>query len=647
MSRHPDPTHTAPKEGAGSDGPAPDASVTAQYWQLEEPTDQLGPGQVLRGLPSAIGPGLKLIWKAAPRASTALLVLHLVAGVATTYGLVSIAGVLEQLFAAGPTGDRLAAAAPALALVVAAYAIRGGLEMAATLVHTRIGPAVRRLADEKLMEAGLSVELTAFDEPRFLDRMFRARDRGLLYLQHVVDNLVDAIGAGLAVAAAAVSLSVLHPALLPVLVLAVIPDGWAALRAARLGYASNARLAALNRRVMMVTDLATMREPAAEVRATQAQHSVLARYRQAADQVRDEEVRAGMAQARARALGRALAGIGLGCVFAMLWLLLNVGWIQLAVAGTALIATRTAVTALARLVRATDQIFEQGLYIADFQVFLDEARTRTRPRAGRPAPRAPQRIKLSNVCFRYPNSAPVLRGIDLTIHAGQTVALVGKNGSGKTTLAKVIAGLYRPSAGTVRWDGTDLRELHPDTVADRIMMMMQEPVRWPDTARVNVRMGRANRVDPDDAALRHSAEQALADEVVAALPANWQTLLTTAFRGGVDLSGGQWQRLAVARGLFRDASLLIWDEPTAPLDAKAEYAVYESLRALAQGRTVVLITHRLASVRSCDVIFTLDQGQVVERGNHDELMALGGQYAELFTLQERMAGNQWPQPLSH
>lgn len=177
---------------------------------------------------------------------------------------------------------------------MAAYALRGGLETAATLVHARIGPAIRRQADEKLVEAGLSVELTAFDEPRFLNRMFRARDRGLLYLQRVVDNRVDAISAGLAVAAAAVSLSVLHPALLPVLALSVVPDGWAALRAAR--------LTALNRRVTMVTDLATMREPAAEVRATQAQHSVLARHRQAADQVRDEEVSAGMAQARARTL---------------------------------------------------------------------------------------------------------------------------------------------------------------------------------------------------------------------------------------------------------------------------------------------------------------------------------------------------------
>jgi ATP-binding cassette subfamily B protein len=626
-------------------GPAAEDSVTTQYWQLEEPTDRLGPGQVVRGLPTAIRPGLRLVWQAAPRPATAILALHLAAGVATTYGLVSIAGVLEQLFAAGPTGTRLAAAAPALALVVAAYAARAGLEIAATVAHARVGPAVRRLADEKLVEAGLSVELTAFDDPRFLDRMFRARDRGLLYLQRVVDNLVDAIGAGLAVAAAAVSLTMLHPALLPMLVLSVVPDGWAALRAARLGYASNARLAALNRRVAMVTDLATQRQPAAEVRATQAQHSVLTWYQQSADRVRDEEISAAVMQARARALGRVLAGFGLGCAFATLWLLLEAGWIQLAIAGTALIATRTAVAALARLVRATDQIFEQGLYIADFQAFLAEARTRARPVAGRPAPAAPQRIELHDVEFHYPGAAPVLRGINLTLHAGQTVALVGENGSGKTTLAKVIAGLYRPTAGAIRWDGTDLHDLHPDTVADRIMMVQQDPVRWPESARVNIRMGRADRVDPDDVALHKSAQQALADEVVAALPQGWQTLLSTAFQSGVDLSNGQWQRLAVARGLFRDAPLLIWDEPTAPLDAKAECAVYESLRALAQGRTVVLITHRLASVRGCDTIYTLDKGQIAERGTHEQLLAMGGRYAELFTLQTRMAEDQWLHPL--
>ncbi|WFE27834.1 ABC transporter ATP-binding protein [Solwaraspora sp. WMMD791] len=617
------------------------SEVTAPYWRLETPTDELGPWQVIRGLPDALGPALRLIRQAAPRAAVTVLVLHLVAGVATTYGLVATAGVLERLFAAGPTGARLESAVPALALVVLAFATRAGLEIAATLAQARIAPAVRRLADERLVAAGLAVELTAFDDPRFLDRMFRARDRGLLYLQRIVDNLVEAIGALLAVTAAAVSLTVLHPVLLPILLVTVLPDGWAALRAARLGYASNARLVALNRRVSMVTDLATEREPAAEVRATQAQDSVLTRYRQAADLVRDEEVAVASAQVRARARGRALAGVALGGVFAALWLLLDAGWIPLAVAGTALIATRTAVAALARLVRTADQLFEQGLYVADFHAFLADAVTRTRAAAGPAAPAAPQRIELRDVGFHYPGSAPVLHGVNLTLHCGQTVALVGENGSGKTTLAKIIAGLYRPTAGSVTWDGTDLATLHPATVADRVMMVLQDPVRWPDSARLNVRMGRFDRADPHDEALRRAARQALADEVVDPLPQGWDTLLTTAFTGGVDLSGGQWQRLAVARGLFRDAPVLIWDEPTAPLDARAEYAVYEALRRLAAGRTVVLITHRLASVRNCDRIYLMHDGEIVEQGSHQELLALGGRYAELSTLQARMAEDPW------
>ncbi|MEV0396400.1 ABC transporter ATP-binding protein [Polymorphospora rubra] len=615
--------------------------VAAPYWRLETPTDRMGPWQVIRGMPAAIGPAVRLIRQAAPRAAWTVVTLHLAAGVATTYGLVATAGVLERLFAAGPTGARLASAAPALALVVLAFAGRAGLEIVATLAQARIAPAVRRLADERLVAAGLSVELTAFDDQRFLDRMFRARDRGLLYLQRVVENLVEVIGAVLAVTAAAVSLTVLHPVLLPVLLVTVLPDGWAALRAARLGYASNARLVALNRRVAMVTDLATERQPAAEVRATRAQGSVLLRYREAADLVRDEEVAVASAQVRVRARGRLLAGVALGGVFAALWLLLDAGWIPLAVAGTALIATRTAVAALARLVRAADQLFEQGLYVADFHAFLADAGNRARPATGPPAPAAPQRIELRDVGFHYPGSRLVLRGVDLTLHAGQTVALVGENGSGKTTLAKIIAGLYRPTTGSVTWDGTDLADLHPDTVADRVMMVLQDPVRWPDSARVNVRMGRFDRADPDDRALRQAAREALADEVVDSLPQGWDTLLTTAFRGGVDLSGGQWQRLAVARGLFRDAPVLIWDEPTAPLDARSEYAVYEALRRLAAGRTVVLITHRLASVRNCDQICLLHGGEIVEQGSHHELLTLGGRYAELSLLQARMAEDPW------
>ena len=253
-------------------------------------------------------------------------------------------------------------------------------------------------------------------------------------------------------------------------------------------------------------------------------------------------------------------------------------------------------------------------------------------------------IELDRVGFHYAGrrDAPALQDVSLRIRPGETIALVGENGSGKTTLAKLLAGLYRPTAGHIRWDGIDTRTMDPASLADRVTMVLQHPVRWPRSARHNVRIGRHARADADGSALTWAARESRAQEVVDGLRDGWDTMLTRHFRGGVDLSGGQWQRLAVARGLYRDAPLVIWDEPTAPLDAKAEQAVYELLRGLARGRTVVLITHRLASVRDADRIVFLEKGRIVEQGRHEELLAAEGRYAQLYRLQTRLHGLEDP-----
>jgi ABC-type multidrug transport system fused ATPase/permease subunit len=169
-------------------------------------------------------------------------------------------------------------------------------------------------------------------------------------------------------------------------------------------------------------------------------------------------------------------------------------------------------------------------------------------------------------------------------------------------------------------------------------MVQQLPIRWPRSARDNVRLGRHKRSDPTGEALTRAAQQAHALEVIERLPEGWETLLSREFTGGQDLSVGQWQRLAIARGLYRDAPLVIWDEPAAPLDAKAEYTVYESLRKLAADRTVILITHRLASIRNADRILFLECGSLVEQGTHDELLRINGRYAELYRLQAQLHG---------
>jgi len=624
--------------------PAEDAPETGlsdlapPYWALD-PAGPAKPGSVLTGLPRSLGPILATVYRAAPGPAVAIVVLQVLAGLASACGLLTTTTVLDRLLVSGPTSGRVAAAVPALIAVTAIYTVRGAVEAAVALAQARIGPAVRRSSATRLMAAAVGVDLAAFDDDTFYDRLHRARDRGLLNLDRSVTSLAELLAALLAMLAAAVALALLHPLLVAVLLLGVLPEAWAVLHAARLGYQGRLRMNTLSRRMWMLGELLTGREAAAELRCYQAEPFVLAEYRQVTGTVAAEESRVESAQARSRALGRALAGIGTAATFVALGLLLRAGWIPLAVAGGAAIAIRTATAALGRLVISVHQLFEQGLFVGDYHDFLAIADRRTPPAGGGAVTAGPGRIELDGVSFGYPGSGPAgdaVSDVNLCIDAGRTIALVGENGSGKSTLAKLIAGLYSPTAGEIRWDGRPLAELDRAEVAEQVGMVSQTPVRWPHTVRVNVRLGRHDRPDPGDELLHQAGWQARADEVVDTLPAGWQTLLSREFRDGHELSGGQWQRLAIARALFRDAPVLICDEPTAPLDARAERAVYESLRRLADGRTIVLISHRLASVQQADLICVLHRGRIVERGTHPQLLALDGRYAELYRLQEEV-----------
>lgn len=630
---------------AGGEQLAP--SLDTPYWRLPHANDRAdGPWRLLQRLVRALGPLLRIVREAAPRDAAVLLLCHGIAGLAVAASLACLSQVLAPLLHEGPIAGRLHAAAPALAALLAVAGLRLAAEAGAEWVKARLRPAVHRLAEQRLMEASVQVGLAAFDDVGFQDQLHRARDRGVMHLEGSTESGLEALGAGLAVLAALASLTWLHPGLLPVLLLALLPEAWAALRTLRLQYDSMEATVTLMRQTELMAELATERAAAAELRAHQAEPFVLAEYRHSAQALQDHLTDLGQAEARTRAWGRLWCGAGLVLAFALLGSLLMHDVLPLALAGTAVVALRTAGDALQRLMVAANELFEKALYIADYDAFLREAARQQPLAGGLEAPPGPGRISLDQVAFAYPGAPErlVLQDLSLQIDAGQTVALVGENGSGKTTLAKLIAGLYTPTAGTVRWDGRDIRQFSRASLADRVVMVLQEPIRWPKSARANIRVGRHAAADPGDARLHAAAQESRADEVVQQLPQRWDTMLSRLFRGGSDLSAGQWQRLAVARGLYRDSPLVIWDEPTAPLDAKAEAAVYESLQRLAGGRTVVLITHRLASVRSADCIFFLERGRLVEQGRHEALMALNGRYAELYRLQTRLHGLDQPPP---
>jgi ATP-binding cassette subfamily B protein len=279
-------------------------------------------------------------------------------------------------------------------------------------------------------------------------------------------------------------------------------------------------------------------------------------------------------------------------------------------------------------------VSEQALYIRDLFDFFETSPTIVSPAHSRPVPHPiRQGFEFRRVSFAYPGSDKnVLSELNLVFHPGERIALVGENGAGKTTLVKLLARLYDPTAGEILLDGVDLREYDVDQLRQEIGVIFQDYMRYDMLAAENIGLGRVEKLT-DDVRIQHAAQKSLAAAVIAKLPESYQQMLGRRFENGVDLSTGQWQKIALARAYMRDAQILILDEPTASLDARAEFEVYQRFVELTTGKMAVLISHRFSTVRMADRILVLEHGRIVEQGSHQQLVSLGGIYSELFDLQ--------------
>jgi ATP-binding cassette subfamily B protein len=623
-----------PSLSGDNDGEFDDGELALPYWLTStEEAANTSFLEMLRRLPKLLREAWLLAWRADPATTAAVVVLQILGGVASAVGLLSVVGVFDGLLREGPTPERVRAAVPSLLLLVGAAAVRGALTSAAAAANGRLAPKVYQAAEMRLLNLTTRVDLSTFDDSHWRDAMERARDRGIGAAEQLVNQAIELATSVIGLVAAAGVLTVLHPILLPLLALTVVPIGWAAVRSARLGHRRVLRLIAVWRRQRMLAELLAAREPAPELRAFTLRAFLLDEVRRLLRISTNEEIRVSIRQVRTTLLGTVLSSAATGLTYTTLLWLLWTGRMALAAGGGAAYAINMGIGKLSEIAFTANRVFDQGLYFADFQGFCELSQARAEPEPGGAAPPAFTEIRLEAVTFRYPDAErPAVRDVTMTLRRGEVIALVGENGSGKSTLAAMLAGLYRPQEGRIAWDGVDAAGFYPDTVRERVAVVMQEPTRWPLSARANITIGRHAR-PVTDGDVHGAARAGDAHDFVMELARQYETLLSRHFTDGADLSGGQWQRLAVSRAFYRDAPLLICDEPTANLDARAEHDVYQRLRELAAGRTVVLITHRMASVREADRIYVLDHGAVVEQGDHATLMAADGIYAQLFSLQ--------------
>jgi ATP-binding cassette subfamily B protein len=619
----------------------------ARPWLRHEATmRETGVRTMARRLPGLMRLAWSLAWEADRVRLLVVVGLRVLSGVVQAAGLLAVAGALTAVVREGPTPDRIRHALPSLILVLAAGVVRTALSTANTLVAARFGPRVDRVSLVRLLELATRTSVMAFDDPRFVDDL-DAAERGAASGRQLVDNAIAVLTSLIEIVAAGGVLGVLHPLLVPLLVISIIPDGWASVRASRLAHASWLRRLRHVRRQFLLRHYMTDRSAAAEIRSFGLGPFLLGEYTALALEHEAEQIRVGRRQAVYRLTGQAVSGLALGGVYATLVVLLNLGIMPLAAGGTAILAIRNGRGALSSALSSLNSAYENFLYFGEYRSWIAEATRRVPGARAVAAPAVPSVIRAENVTYTYPNTdRPALRGVTVELRRGEVVAFVGANGSGKSTLSKVLAGLYEPDGGRVCWDGVDLATVDPDSVRAGIGIIPQDYTQWPMSARTNIGVGRIERMlgtypggepydGPDggpDSVLAAAAAGGAA-EVIEKLPHGYDTSLARQYNSGHDLSGGQWQRIACARAVYRDAPLLIADEPSAALDARAEQALFSLIQSIGQERAVLLITHRLASVRSADRIYVLDDGLVVDEGTHAELMSRPGIYQELFTLQ--------------
>ncbi|MFM9369992.1 ATP-binding cassette domain-containing protein [Streptomyces sp. Da 82-17] len=583
-----------------------------------------------RRLPAVLAHTARMAWAVDRAGVVLLLACQILTGAAAAVVLACTARAMTHLLGAGAVAERLHAALPAL-VVVAAAAAAGRISSAlSSYANGRITPLLTTEADIALVDAVCRVESSAYGEDGFADRQ-EAAEVGITRTRLMVQDAQRFLAALVRMAAASSVITALHWLMLPLLLLAVLPAGVGAVLSARVDYETHyLNVGDRNVRSMMRW-WATASQFGDEVRANGMTGYLAYWYRALSTRIDRRTLAAAPRMLRITLATSALGGVFLLGTWAALAWLASTGRVALPVAATAVVAVQTTLAALGQFVIHGAAMFHTSLYLADMRAFLELAQERAPQRGTATIPERVDEIRLDEVVYQYPGKdEPAVAGVSLTLRRGEILAIVGENGSGKSTLAKLLTGILLPDKGRVTWDGTDLADASADAVWRRTALVPQIFARWPLRVRENVTLGQPKTYD--DGLVWETVDAVGMREPVERLPQGLDTLLAKELWGGAELSGGQWQRLACARALYRRTPLLILDEPTSQMDPRGEHRIFLQIKRIAAERATVVVTHQLENTRLADRVVMMQDGRITEQGTYEELVAAGGVFAELVAL---------------
>jgi ATP-binding cassette subfamily B protein len=587
---------------------------------------------------------LRLVWETEPRYVVGILTLRVARSLIPLgvlwVGKLIVDAVVQAVSTAGSGGTvpwvRLG---ELLALELGIALIGEALSRVSALLESLLGDLFANRTSVELMRHSATLDLEQFENSELYDKLERARRQtvgriGLFTL------LLATIQDGITLVTLGAALAVYVPWLLVLLVVAVLPSLLGETHFASLGYSLLYSWTPERRQLDYLRYIGASDVSAKELKLFGLSDFLVGRYDRLSREFYDANKALAVRRSLVSTLLAAVGTLGYYGAYAVIIYLTVIGYRSPAGLFTIGVLTflagsfRQSRDLIQRVLLSLSQVYEQSLYLDDLFTFLElEPRITSQPGA-RPVP-IPIRtgFAFEEVGFKYPGAEQwAVRGLTFSLAPGERLALVGENGAGKTTLVKLLARLYDPTEGRILLDGVDLREYDVNSLRRNVGVIFQDFVRYDFLLKENIAVGDIDRLE-EEPLIRTAAQRSLADTVAARLTGGFGQMLGRRFEGGVELSGGEWQKVALGRAYMREAQLLILDEPTAALDARAEYEVFLRFSELTHGKMAVLISHRFSTVRMADRILVLRGGELVEHGTHEALVELGGLYAELFQLQ--------------